>query len=86
MPARYERVDDAGQHGGHHHGVGDALVGDTLHPAARIKRRELHDAAACVDRAEDRADPGDVIRRNADERGFVRVGAEELDRAEDVGR
>ena len=64
----------------------DALVVDEPHPGARIERLELDDAASGVDGAEDRADPGDVIGRNADQRGFFRPRAEELHGADDVRR
>ena len=62
------------------------FVVDEPHPGARLERVELHDAASGVDGAENRADPGDVVRRHADQRGFVRLRAEELHGADDVRR
>ena len=47
--AGVERIDDAGEHGRHDHGVGHAFAFDRVDPDVGIEPGQLHDPTACVD-------------------------------------
>ena len=75
---------DPPQHGRHHHGVRDVLRRRQLHPGGGLEGRQIHDAAAGVERAQHRRDPGDVVRGHADQLRLGGLAAEELDARDDV--
>jgi len=75
---------DAREHRRHDEGVAHALGRGELQPDIGIEGRQQHDAAHRVDRAHQRGDAGDVIRRHADQRRFLRCRRRELHGAEDV--
>ena len=77
---------DAGEHGGHHGGVGDALVAHDAEPVLRGEAGERHDAAADVGGAQQRGHAGDVERRHRHDGGLVLARRAELERVEHVGR
>jgi hypothetical protein len=80
-----KHVRDAGEHRGHHEGVGDALGASGFEPALCVERGELHDPTPGVQRALQSRDPRDVVGRNAHQGGFVFPRRSELHGAEHVG-
>ena len=80
----FQRRDDAGKHGRHHEGRGDAFGAGGLDPCIGAEVRQLHDAPTGVYRAQRRRDAGDVVRRHANQRRIVFVRRHELDRTDDV--
>ncbi len=86
LAALLQHVEDAAQHGGDHHGVGDALAGGGVHPGFRGEGRQVDHAAAAIDPGEHRRDASDVIGRHADEGGFFLAGVHELDGGDHIGR
>jgi hypothetical protein len=67
--------------------VGTTMACVTLSSlTSRTQARGSNAASSGVDRAENPADPGDVVRRHADQRRIPRLSAEELHGADDVSR
>ena len=77
-------VDDAGQHRGHDHGLGDALAAGGVEPDLGIEGVEIDDAPAGIEVGEQIGHSGDVVRRHGDERRLFGLGAGELDRADHI--
>ncbi len=81
-----EHLGDAGKHRRNHHGVGDAVVAHRGDPGRRVELRQVHDATAAVEVAQQVGQTSDVIRRDAHQHRVVLVGAGKLDRVDDVRR
>ncbi len=79
-----EDLEDAPEHGRHHHGVGDGLRGGQVHPGLGRELGQVDQAPARPHRGQHGRDAGDVVRRDAHQGGVVGVGPHELDRLEHV--
>ena len=80
----FEHRDDAVQHCRHHRRRRHTFVADQVNPGVRIEVAQIHHLSARVEIRQRSPDPGDVIRRHADQRGVVRIRGVELDGAGDV--
>ena len=77
-------LEDAPEHGRHHHGVGDRLGRRQVHPGLGRELGQIDQAPARPHRGQHGRDAGDVVRRDAHQGGVVGVGPHELDRLEHV--
>ena len=86
LAVAFEDVEDPPEHRRHDHRLGHRAVTARSHPPLWRERLQVDGAPAGERAGQHRRDPGDVVRRDADERRLVVGGAHELDRRDDVRR
>jgi len=84
LPRFFHDVENAVEHGRHHHCMGDSFGCGLGDPLLGRESRQINDPAAAIGSGQHRRYASDVVGRNADQRRLPFIGSKELDCRHDI--